>query len=319
MRTLKSHPLLKSVNLYLIDSVQSLNLSYLCNFASLLAFCLAIQIVTGVTLAMHYNPSVLEAFNSVEHIMRDVNNGWLIRYLHSNTASAFFFLVYLHIGRGLYCGSYKAPKPHAFVSLPLQSIVVTTTSSAITSFCAGFFLGSIGVAFFLPPVDIIVGFWTQPEDTERVVPFGLYGQAAIDQMNTTMLSALHNFNTINVELIKWLGYPETQLLNNSSLVNDIKGMLGALRSTSRGLGNCCALMYQNEIHYDRVLVSQLAESGVLLDNWIEQMEVFLELEPVYPQQALEVLRQMSNDLNQHYFSFMATYIRISLVTLIEIT
>jgi ubiquinol-cytochrome c reductase cytochrome b subunit len=59
---------------------------------------------------MHYNPSALEAFNSVEHIMRDVNNGWLIRYLHSNTASAFFFIVYLHIGRGLYYGSYKAPR-----------------------------------------------------------------------------------------------------------------------------------------------------------------------------------------------------------------
>jgi ubiquinol-cytochrome c reductase cytochrome b subunit len=61
-------------------------------------------------LAMHYNPSVAEAFNSVEHIMRDVNNGWLIRYLHANTASAFFFLVYLHIGRGIYYGSYKSPR-----------------------------------------------------------------------------------------------------------------------------------------------------------------------------------------------------------------
>ena len=110
MRIFKSHPLLKLVNSYLIDSPQPSNLSYLWNFGSLLAFCLGIQIVTGVTLAMHYNPNVLEAFNSVEHIMRDVNNGWLIRYLHSNTASAFFFLVYLHIGRGLYYGSYKAPR-----------------------------------------------------------------------------------------------------------------------------------------------------------------------------------------------------------------
>jgi ubiquinol-cytochrome c reductase cytochrome b subunit len=59
---------------------------------------------------MHYTPNVLEAFDSIEHIMRDVNNGWLIRYLHSNTASAFFFLVYLHIGRGLYYGSYKSPR-----------------------------------------------------------------------------------------------------------------------------------------------------------------------------------------------------------------
>ena len=110
MRILKSHPLLKMVNSYVIDSPQPSNISYLWNFGSLLAFCLIIQIVTGVTLAMHYNPSVLEAFNSVEHIMRDVNNGWLIRYLHSNTASAFFFIVYLHIGRGLYYGSYRAPR-----------------------------------------------------------------------------------------------------------------------------------------------------------------------------------------------------------------
>ena len=110
MRIFKSHPLLKLVNSYIIDSPQPSNLSYLWNFGSLLAFCLIIQIITGITLAMHYNPSVAEAFNSVEHIMRDVNNGWLIRYMHSNTASAFFFIVYLHIGRGLYYGSYKAPR-----------------------------------------------------------------------------------------------------------------------------------------------------------------------------------------------------------------
>jgi ubiquinol-cytochrome c reductase cytochrome b subunit len=110
MRVLKTHPFLKIVNSYLIDSPQASNMNYLWNFGSLLALCLTIQIITGIFLAMHYNPSVLEAFNSVEHIMRDVNNGWLIRYLHSNTASAFFFLVYLHIGRGIYYGSYKSPR-----------------------------------------------------------------------------------------------------------------------------------------------------------------------------------------------------------------
>ena len=110
MRILKSHPLLKMVNSYVIDSPQPSNISYLWNFGSLLAFCLIIQIISGVTLGMHYTPSISEAFDSVEHIMRDVNNGWLVRYLHSNTASAFFFLVYLHIGRGLYYGSYKAPR-----------------------------------------------------------------------------------------------------------------------------------------------------------------------------------------------------------------
>ncbi len=109
-RILKSHPLLKLVNSYLIDASQPSNISYLWNFGSLLLLCLVIQIITGVTLAMHYSPNVLEAFNSIEHIMRDVNNGWLVRYLHSNTASAFFFLVYLHIGRGMYYGSYRAPR-----------------------------------------------------------------------------------------------------------------------------------------------------------------------------------------------------------------
>jgi ubiquinol-cytochrome c reductase cytochrome b subunit len=110
MRILKTNPLLKMVNSYVIDSPQPSNISYLWNFGSLLAFCLAIQIITGVTLGMHYTPNILEAFDSVEHIMRDVNNGWLIRYLHSNTASAFFFLVYLHIGRGFYYGSYRSPR-----------------------------------------------------------------------------------------------------------------------------------------------------------------------------------------------------------------
>lgn len=110
MRILKWFPILKSSNSYLIDAPTPSNISYFWNFGSLLGLCLGIQIITGVTLAMHYNPSVMEAFNSVEHIMRDVNNGWLIRYLHSNTASAFFFIVYLHIGRGMYYGSYRAPR-----------------------------------------------------------------------------------------------------------------------------------------------------------------------------------------------------------------
>jgi len=110
MRIFKSHPILRLMNSYIIDSPQPSNLNYWWNVGSLLAVCLGIQIISGVTLAMHYNPSVAEAFNSVEHIMRDVNYGWLIRYLHANTASAFFFLVYLHIGKGIYYGSYRAPR-----------------------------------------------------------------------------------------------------------------------------------------------------------------------------------------------------------------
>jgi ubiquinol-cytochrome c reductase cytochrome b subunit len=128
MRILKSHPLLKIVNSYIIDSPQPSNISYLWNFGSLLAFCLVIQIITGVTLGMHYTPNVLEAFDSVEHIMRDVNNGWLIRYLHSNTASAFFFIVYLHIGRGIYYGSYKAPRTLVWIIGTIILILMMATA-----------------------------------------------------------------------------------------------------------------------------------------------------------------------------------------------
>ena len=77
---------------------------------------------------MHYTPSVAEAFNSVEHIMRDVNNGWLIRYLHANTASAFFFLVYLHIGRGLYYGSYKSPRTLTWIIGTVILIIMMATA-----------------------------------------------------------------------------------------------------------------------------------------------------------------------------------------------
>ncbi len=86
------------------------NLNYFWNFGSLAGLALVIQIVTGIVLAMHYAASTDIAFASVEHIMRDVNSGWLLRYLHSNGASFFFIALYIHIFRGLYYGSYKPPR-----------------------------------------------------------------------------------------------------------------------------------------------------------------------------------------------------------------
>lgn len=110
MRILKKHVLLRLVNSYVVDSPQPANISYLWNFGSLLAFCLIIQILTGAFLAMHYTPNVDFAFSSVEHIMRDVNNGWILRYTHANVASFFFIFVYAHVGRGIYYGSYHSPR-----------------------------------------------------------------------------------------------------------------------------------------------------------------------------------------------------------------
>ena len=86
------------------------NLNYWWNFGVLAGFCLVLQIVTGVVLAMHYSANDAAAFNSTEHIMRDVNWGWMLRYAHANGASAFFVVVYVHIFRGFFFGSYKAPR-----------------------------------------------------------------------------------------------------------------------------------------------------------------------------------------------------------------
>ena len=110
MRILKSNPVLTIFNSYLVDSPQPSTLSYLWNFGSLLGLCLISQIVSGILLAMHYQGSASFAFASVEHIMRDVNDGWLIRMVHANIASFFFICVYLHISRGLYYGSYRSPR-----------------------------------------------------------------------------------------------------------------------------------------------------------------------------------------------------------------
>nr|WIL79821.1 cytochrome b [Callimerus nigroapicalis] len=102
----KMSPMLKIVNNSLIDLPTPSNISLLWNFGSLLGLCLGIQIVTGIFLAMHYCPNVDLAFNSVTHICRDVNYGWLIRTIHANGASFFFICLYIHVGRGMYYSSY---------------------------------------------------------------------------------------------------------------------------------------------------------------------------------------------------------------------
>lgn len=110
MRILKTHPILRLVNGMVVDLPGPSNLSYFWNFGSLLGVCLVVQLASGIFLAMHYVSDVSLAFGSVEHIMRDVNYGWFLRYLHANGASMFFICVFIHIGRGLYFGSYTHPR-----------------------------------------------------------------------------------------------------------------------------------------------------------------------------------------------------------------
>nr|BBV24549.1 cytochrome b [Cynops pyrrhogaster] len=104
--TRKTHPLLKIINNSFVDLPTPSNISYWWNFGSLLGICLITQIITGLFLAMHYTADTQSAFSSVAHICRDVNHGWLMRNIHANGASFFFICIYLHIGRGLYYGSY---------------------------------------------------------------------------------------------------------------------------------------------------------------------------------------------------------------------
>nr|YP_009488377.1 cytochrome b [Tingis cardui]AWD31637.1 cytochrome b [Tingis cardui] len=103
----KKHPLIKIMNNSLVDLPSPSSISLWWNFGSLLGMCLAIQIITGLFLSMHYAANIELAFDSVMHICRDINYGWLIRNIHMNGASLFFICMYLHIGRGVYYGSYK--------------------------------------------------------------------------------------------------------------------------------------------------------------------------------------------------------------------
>lgn len=129
----KSNTYLSLVNSYLIDSPQPSSINYWWNVGSLLGLCLVIQIASGIFLAMHYSSNIELAFNSVEHIMRDVNAGWLIRYIHANGASFFFICMYLHIGKALYYGSYKRPRVMLWVIGVI--IFVLTMATAFMGYC----------------------------------------------------------------------------------------------------------------------------------------------------------------------------------------
>nr|AGI16376.1 cytochrome b [Erethizon dorsatum] len=121
----KSHPLIKIINHSFIDLPTPSNISSWWNFGSLLGVCLLLQIVTGLFLAMHYTADTSTAFSSITHICRDVNYGWLIRYLHANGASMFFILLYLHVGRGIYYGSYTYTETWNIGILLLFTVMAT--------------------------------------------------------------------------------------------------------------------------------------------------------------------------------------------------
>ena len=159
------------------------NLNYMWNFGSLAGLSLVIMIVTGIVLAMSYTAHVDYAFESVERIMRDVNHGWLIRYIHMNTASFFFIVVYLHIFRGLYYGSYKAPRELLWILGVVIFLLMMATA----------FMGYVlpwGQMSFWGATVITNLFSAIPLVGESIVTF-LWGGFSVDNPTLNRFFALH--------------------------------------------------------------------------------------------------------------------------------
>ena len=159
------------------------NLNYFWTFGGILMFMLVSQIVTGIILAMHYTPESKMAFNSVEHIMRDVNYGWLLRYLHSNGASMFFVAVYIHIFRGLYYGSYKAPREVLWILGVVIFLLMMATA----------FMGYVlpwGQMSFWGATVITNLFSALPVVGETIVTF-LWGGYSVDNPTLNRFFSLH--------------------------------------------------------------------------------------------------------------------------------
>jgi ubiquinol-cytochrome c reductase cytochrome b subunit len=145
-------PLFSLINDHLIEYPTPTNLSYFWGFGSLAGICLILQILTGVFLAMHYTPHVDLAFLSVEHIMRDVEGGWFLRYMHANGASMFFIVVYMHMFRGLYYGSYASPREFVWIVGVILFLLMIITA----------FIGYVlpwGYSFFLAPNENFICFY----------------------------------------------------------------------------------------------------------------------------------------------------------------
>ncbi len=159
------------------------NLSYWWNYGSLAGFMLVVMIVTGIVLAMHYTPHTTMAFDSVERIMRDVNYGWLIRYLHMNGGSMFFIVVYIHIFRGLYYGSYKAPRELLWII----GIVILLLMMA-TAFM-GYVLPWGQMSFW--GAKVITNFFTAIPFVGNSITHWLWGGFSVDNPTLNRFFSLH--------------------------------------------------------------------------------------------------------------------------------
>nr|YP_010445314.1 cytochrome b [Solomys ponceleti]UTJ93391.1 cytochrome b [Solomys ponceleti] len=177
----KTHPLIKIINHSFIDLPTPSNISSWWNFGSLLGLCLTIQIITGLFLAMHYTSDTMTAFSSVTHICRDVNYGWLIRYMHANGASMFFICLFLHMGRGMYYGSYTFMETWNIGIILLFTVMATAFMGYVLPWGQMSFWGATVITNLLSAIPYI----------GTTLVEWIWGGFSVDKATLTRFFALH--------------------------------------------------------------------------------------------------------------------------------
>jgi len=179
----KKRGLLQIFNNHLVDYPSPVNVNYMWSIGSLAGICLAIQIISGVFLAMHYVPHIDHAFLSVEHIMRDVNNGWLFRYVHANGASMMFIALYIHMAKHLYYGSYMRPRHGLWITG-----VIIFLLTVITAFM-GYVLPWGQMSFW--GATVITNLFTAVPIIGKFIVSLLWGGFAVDNPTLNRFLSLH--------------------------------------------------------------------------------------------------------------------------------
>nr|ACY73815.1 cytochrome b [Eliurus carletoni]QDJ00015.1 cytochrome b [Eliurus carletoni] len=209
----KSHPLLKIINNSFIDLPTPSNISSWWNFGSLLGICLILQIATGLFLAMHYTSDTTTAFSSVTHICRDVNYGWLIRYLHANGASMFFICLFIHVGRGMYYGSYMSVETWNMGIILLFTVMATAFMGYVLPWGQMSFWGATVITNLLSAIPYI----------GTTLVEWIWGGFSVDKATLTRFFAFHfilPFIIVALVMVHLLFLHETGSNNPSGLNSD---------------------------------------------------------------------------------------------------
>jgi hypothetical protein len=249
MRYVKQHPVFGVANSFLVDSPLPANISYLWNTGSLLGVILIIQIVTGITLAMHYTPNTAMAFASVEHIMRDVNYGWILRYLHANGASFFFIVVYLHMGRGIYYGSYRPPRTLLWTVGVVIYIIMMATAFLGYVLPWGSELEGLTFSFFLPTLKSHERIGPHNKDVYSVLVGTILGDSHAEYRSGCTRFTIKQ-SSCHIGYLRWLhNFFAEQGYCNSEIPN-VKQMIGKNGKTYfYSKFNTFSFKHFNELHH----------------------------------------------------------------------